>query len=82
ILERGRIHGEWVGALRVKAEKFSVFTAAAAKVLSGEDGRNAEIGHLMNLLAQSGETVRVLYTTGGWLDIDSVEDIVLAGSFA
>ncbi|MCL1817382.1 MAG: phosphoenolpyruvate mutase [Spirochaetaceae bacterium] len=81
ILERGRIHGEWVGALRVRAEKFSVFTAAAAKILSGKDGGNAEIGHLMNLLVASGETVRVLYTTGGWLDIDSVEDILLAGSF-
>jgi phosphoenolpyruvate phosphomutase len=81
-LERGRIHGEWVGTFRVTAEKFSVLRSMVDKILSGPEGRSAEIGHLMNALVRAGETVRVLYTTGGWLDIDSVEDIVLAGSFA
>jgi phosphoenolpyruvate phosphomutase len=82
ILERGRIHGEWIGTLRVTREKFAVLKSALEAVLSDPKNRNAEMGYLMNALARSGEAVRVLYTTGGWLDIDSVEDIVLAGSFA
>ncbi|MDR1315808.1 MAG: phosphoenolpyruvate mutase [Spirochaetales bacterium] len=82
MLERGRIHGEWVGTMRVTADKFSALKSVLDGILRDPKNRNAEIGHLMNALVRSGETVRVLYTTGGWLDIDSVEDIVLAGSFA
>jgi hypothetical protein len=26
--------------------------------------------------------VRVLYTTGHWLDVDSLEDVIAAGSFS
>jgi len=26
--------------------------------------------------------VRVVYTTGHWLDVDSLEDVLAAGSFA
>jgi phosphoenolpyruvate phosphomutase len=82
ILERGRIHGEWVGTLRVTSEKFAVLKSVIDAILADPKNKNAEMGHLMNALVRSGEAVRVLYTTGGWLDIDSVEDIVLAGSFA
>jgi len=32
------------------------------------------------LLAE-GHTVRVLYTTGNWLDIDTVEDALAGGTF-
>jgi phosphoenolpyruvate phosphomutase len=80
-LARNKIHGEWVGTFRVAAEKFSVLRSVLDTVLSSSQNRQAEIGHLMNALLAAGETVRVLYTTGGWLDIDTVEDIVLAGSF-
>lgn len=76
------IHGEWVGALRVSAEKFSVLMRALDGILAEKENRAAGIGQLINALVREGETVRVLYTTGGWLDIDSVEDIVFAGSFA
>jgi phosphoenolpyruvate phosphomutase len=81
-MERSRIHGEWVGTFRVAAEKFSVLRGTVDAILSNSGNRQAEIGDLMNALINAGETIRVLYTTGGWLDIDSVEDIVLAGSFA
>ncbi|MDR1625881.1 MAG: phosphoenolpyruvate mutase [Spirochaetia bacterium] len=82
ILECGRIHGEWVGALRVTADKFAVLRSTLDGILCEPKNRNAEMGYLMNALVRRGEAVRVLYTTGGWLDIDSVEDILLAGSFA
>jgi phosphoenolpyruvate phosphomutase len=37
---------------------------------------------LLTELVRNGERVRVIYTTGHWLDIDSLEDVVAAGSFA
>jgi phosphoenolpyruvate phosphomutase len=36
---------------------------------------------LLNRLVQAGEEVRVLYTVGNWIDIDSVEDLVMAAKF-
>ncbi len=44
-------------------------------------GRASKIPELVNALLASGQRVRVLYTTGNWLDIDSLDDLVLAGRF-
>jgi phosphoenolpyruvate phosphomutase len=50
-------------------------------VLADSGGRGAKIPDLVNALVRSGRKVRVLYTTGNWLDIDSLDDLVLAGRF-
>ena len=42
----------------------------------------AKLHHLLNSIAGKGGDIRVVYTTGHWLDVDSVEDVVAAGSFA
>jgi NDP-sugar pyrophosphorylase family protein len=36
---------------------------------------------LINTLIENGNIVRVIYTTGHWLDIDAVQDLVAAGNF-
>ncbi len=79
----GKIHGEWMGVAR--------FTAAGAQVafetLTGwrDDDRvafeNAGIDALFNRLVGAGQKVRVVYTTGHWLDIDDVDDLLVAGNF-
>ena len=35
----------------------------------------------VNALIGRGHRVRVVYTTGHWLDVDSLDDILAAGSF-
>jgi phosphoenolpyruvate phosphomutase len=50
-------------------------------MLASAEGRVAKIPDLMNGLVARGHRVRVFYTTGNWLDIDSLEDVVLAGRF-
>jgi phosphoenolpyruvate phosphomutase len=36
---------------------------------------------LLQLLIADGAKVRVIYTTGHWLDVDSVEDVVVGAAF-
>ncbi len=81
--ESKRIDGEWMGVAR--------FTAAGAARLAdslaawraedpaGLDG--AHMSALFNRLVAAGMTVRVVYTSGHWLDVNHVDDLVLAGSF-
>jgi NDP-sugar pyrophosphorylase family protein len=36
---------------------------------------------LLTQLVQQGATVRVIYTSGHWLDVDSVDDVVAGAQF-
>ena len=81
--ESKRIDGEWMGVAR--------FTAAGAAQLAdslaawrADDPAGLEAAHmsgLFNRLVAAGMTVRVVYTSGHWLDVNHVDDLVLAGSF-
>ena len=43
--------------------------------------RKAGIAQLLQELLQRQQPIRVLYTVGHWLDINSLEDVVQAGNF-
>lgn len=81
-LAEDRIHGEWMGFLRVSATALPRFRAAVADMAADPANRLAKLHHLLSRLVAQNEKVRVLYTTGHWLDVDSLEDVVAAGSFA
>jgi phosphoenolpyruvate phosphomutase len=74
-----RIDGEWMGFLRVRGARRGDL-AAIVRELVARDPRSG-VPDLLNALAERGERIRVVYTTGNWLDIDSLADLVLAGSF-
>ena len=40
-----------------------------------------DMAAMMNLLVERGHEIRVIYTTGNWLDCDSIADAVDGGSF-
>ena len=80
-LSEDRIHGEWMGFLRVAAGAVPRLREALVQVVARPDGRRAKMHHLLTALAERGEDIRVFYTTGHWLDVDSLEDIVAASSF-
>jgi phosphoenolpyruvate phosphomutase len=79
----GRIDGEWMGLVR--------FSASGARHLAemllawqAEDGQGLAKAHMnqrFNRLVAEGNSICVVYTTGHWLDVNHVEDLVLAGSF-
>jgi len=53
------------------------------KALAGEAERvrSMKLPDLLQLLIADGVKVRVIYTTGHWLDVDSVEDVVVGAAF-
>jgi len=77
----GTVHGEWMGFLKVAKGSCALLRQVVADVLAGTGGRTSKIPDLVNALMARGQRVRVLYTTGNWLDIDSLDDLVLAGRF-
>ncbi len=81
-LAEDAIHGEWMGFLRVAAAALPRFRALVAALAAEPANRRAKLHQLLSELVRRGERVRVLYTTGHWLDVDSLEDVIAAGNFA
>jgi len=75
------IHGEWMGFLKVSAKGFTILKTALDKLLSNPDHQQFKIPDLINMLVEDGHIVRTIYTTGHWLDINTVQDLVAAGNF-
>ncbi|MBI5330544.1 MAG: phosphoenolpyruvate mutase [Betaproteobacteria bacterium] len=75
------IHGEWMGFLRISAAALPALRAELAALLSDPAHRRAKLPLLLNRLADQGRVLRVIYTSGNWLDIDRLEDVVNAGGF-
>ncbi len=75
-------HGEWMGFLRVRAGAVPRLRELVAAMIAEPAGRRAGLSELLNRLVAAGEKVRVIYTTGHWLDVDSVADVLAAGRFA
>ncbi len=78
-MDERRIHGEWMGFLRVSRARRADFAALVASLLQRDP--HAGMTDLLNALVAAGEPVHVVYGTGNWLDIDSLADLVAAASF-
>ena len=76
-----KIHGEWMGFLKVSAKGFPIMKSALNELLSNPEQQQFKMPDLINMLVEDGNTIRVIYTTGHWLDIDTVQDVVVAGNF-
>lgn len=77
------IHGEWMGILRVSAKALPGFMAIVRELAADPDNQRAQLHRVLTELArQDKNSVRVVYTTGHWLDVDSLDDVLAAGSFA
>jgi len=81
-LSDDEIHGEWMGVLRVSASGLPVFLALVREMAGQPENRRAKLHHVLDELVQRGQRVRVVYTTGHWLDVDSLDDLLAAGNFA
>ncbi|MDH3987690.1 MAG: phosphoenolpyruvate mutase [Gammaproteobacteria bacterium] len=76
-----QIHGEWMGFLKVSSSAMPVFRAAVSKLMENPENRQAKLFNLLTELRAQQQEIQVMYTTGHWLDVDSVDDLVTAGSF-
>jgi len=75
------IHGEWMGILRVSASAMPRFRRAVSELTDHAQGRQAPLHRLLTHLVREGQEIRVAYTTGNWLDVDSLEDVLAASRF-
>ena len=81
-LSEEQIHGEWMGFLKVQPTALPVVVDAVSSLMADSANRQAKMHHLLAELVRRGQEVRVIYTTGCWLDIDSLDDVLAAGTFA
>ncbi|MDR4479742.1 MAG: phosphoenolpyruvate mutase [Nitrospira sp.] len=75
------IHGVWMGFLKLSSSAAAQINDLLPEILADPANRQAGIPYLLQELLQRKWPVRVLYTVGHWLDINSLEDVVQAGNF-
>jgi phosphoenolpyruvate phosphomutase len=74
-------HGEWTGLIKVSKAGLPVLREVVARLAVAPDNRRANLYSLLNELVRREQRLRVVYTTGHWLDVDSVSDILAASDF-
>lgn len=75
------IHGVWMGFLRLSSSAAGEIHGILSEILADPANRKSGIPQLLQELLRRRYPVRVLYTVGHWLDINSLEDVVQAGNF-
>jgi len=75
------IHGVWMGFFKVSPNAVSDITEIIVELLAKPANRKAGIPKLLQELLKREYPLRVLYTAGHWLDINTLEDVVQAGTF-
>ena len=75
------IHGVWMGFFKVSPNAVSDITEIIVELLAQPANRKAGIPKLLQELLKREYPLRVLYTAGHWLDINTLEDVVQAGTF-
>ncbi len=75
------IHGVWMGFLKLSSSAVSQVNDLLVDMLADPANRRAGIPQLLQELLKRDVPVRVLYTVGHWLDVNSLEDVVQAGNF-
>ena len=75
------IHGVWMGFFKVSPQGITQLQEILSGLLADPIHRNAGMARLFQELLRRNYPIRVLYTVGHWLDINSLDDVVQAGSF-
>ncbi|MGI9291553.1 MAG: phosphoenolpyruvate mutase [Gammaproteobacteria bacterium] len=81
-LDEAAVHGEWTGIMRVSAAAMPRFRELVGSMAADPANRKAKLHHLLAALTANKEKVGVVYTTGHWLDVDSMDEVLAAGNFA
>lgn len=80
-IPKDAIHGVWMGFLKVSPAAAAFITGTIEELLAQPGNRKVGIPRLLQELLKRDYPIRVLYTAGHWLDINSLEDVVQAGNF-
>lgn len=72
------INGEWMGFFKAKHKNINLLQDILTILLNDTGYKTATMPLLLNTLIKQGHKIRVIYTAGHWLDVDSLEDVVKA----
>ncbi|MDH3294594.1 MAG: NTP transferase domain-containing protein, partial [Acidimicrobiia bacterium] len=73
------VHGEWMGFLKVAPAAQSMVRRLITELVDTDP--LAGVPELLNVLIERGQFVEVIYTSGHWLDVDNITDVLRASSF-
>ena len=74
------ITGEWTGLLKLSANGSKVVADLIGKTKE-EELAKLSIPDLLRRLVKDGHQVKVVYSRGGWLDVNTVNDLVRGSAF-
>lgn len=74
--EDGETHGAWVGLVGVPSGMLDVFSDAAAAV--GNEAESGSMTGVIERLLRDEVPVRVVYSSGGWAEVNTLGDLVRA----
>ncbi len=74
-------HGVWMGLLKVSAAAAGPLHDILVEMLADPANRKAGMAQLFQELRKQQYPIRVLYTVGHWLDINSLADVLQAERF-
>ena len=69
-------HGVWVGLLHAGADGATWLREAIAAARADGTLRTARLSDLLMRVVESGRPVRVIYTRGGWVNVNALSDLV------
>ena len=76
------IHGEWMGIIKISSAIFPTVRKEVESLSKLENFDSMKMHHLLeHLLVGLKQPIRVVYTTGNWLDVDTLEDVIRANNF-
>ena len=80
-LDQGSIHAEWMGIIKISSKIMPLIKEEVRNLSKEEDFSSMKMHHLLEHLCKIKQPIRVLYTTGNWLDVDTIEDVIRANNF-
>ncbi len=76
------VHGEWMGVVKFSPQGAKLLAARLRALLTEPERlRTLILAGLLQMIVDAGQTVRVIYTSGHWLDVDSVDDVLVSAQF-
>jgi hypothetical protein len=69
-------HGVWIGLLHVGADGAAWLRAAIAAARADGSLRRGTIAELLMRLRGAGYPIRIVYSRGGWTNVNNVADLV------
>ena len=76
-----QVHGEWIGLLKATPAGTEAIRAALERLSARADFRTLRCDALLRELARGSVPVSIVFITGHWLDVDSLEDLSDANAF-